>query len=71
MDEAKEVDIKYEDLPEKGANVIDFEQIEFQNKLKEDTSIENDSLEDNQIDVSLDIRNQKQKDPYIMVPEED
>ena len=71
VDEAKEIDIKYEDLPEKSANVIDFEQIDFQNKLKEDTNIENNLFEDNQIDVSLDIRKQNQKDPYIMVPEEE
>lgn len=71
VDEAKEEDIKYEDLPEKNQNVIDLDQVQFQSKLKEDANIENDSIEENQVGVSLDIKHQKNKDPYIRIPEED
>ena len=69
VDENKGIDVKYEDLPEKQNNVIDLDQLAFQQKLKEDVDIENDSIVQ-QMDESMDIGLANEKDePYIKVPE--
>ena len=69
MDANKDADIKYEDLPEKAENVIDLEQLAFQNKLKEDVDIENDPIvKQMDKDMNIGVVNEKD-DPYIKLPE--
>ena len=69
VDANKDADIKYEDLPEKAENVIDLEQLAFQNKLKEDVDIENDPIvKQMDKDMNIGVVNEKD-DPYIKLPE--
>ena len=70
LDQNKDFNVKYEDLPEEH-NVIDLDQVGFQDQIKEDLDLENDSIV-KQMDESMEIGVVNEKDEmYIKIPDVD